>query len=173
VFEVGAAAAAKSPPPCTIGIAFQPSAGEFTMQARCLCKAVLVTAPDTHEVHVCHCSMCRRWGEGPAFTLHGGTAVQTSGPVTRYASSPWAERAFCSSCGTHLFYRLLASNEHFLSAGLFQDAQGLTGTADLYRRKARLLRAGQRHPDPDRGRGASPLQRFMTGFRSGHCAERG
>ncbi|BCX53412.1 MULTISPECIES: GFA family protein [Comamonas] len=102
------------------------------MQARCLCKAVLVTAPDTHEVHVCHCSMCRRWGEGPAFTLHGGTAVQTSGPVTRYASSPWAERAFCSSCGTHLFYRLLASNEHFLSAGLFQDAQGLTLAQQIY-----------------------------------------
>lgn len=102
------------------------------MQARCLCKAVLVTAPDTHEVHVCHCSMCRRWGEGPAFTLHAGTAVQTSGPVTRYASSPWAERVFCSSCGTHLFYRLLASNEHFLSAGLFQDAQGLKLAQQIY-----------------------------------------
>ncbi|EHN64033.1 glutathione-dependent formaldehyde-activating [Comamonas testosteroni ATCC 11996] len=76
--------------------------------------------------------MCRRWGEGPAFTLHGGTAVQTSGPVTRYASSPWAERAFCSSCGTHLFYRLLANNEHFLSAGLFQDAQGLTLAQQIY-----------------------------------------
>lgn len=71
-------------------------------------------------------------GRGPAFTLHGGTAVQTSGPVTRYASSPWAERAFCSSCGTHLFYRLLANNEHFLSAGLFQDAQGLTLAQQIY-----------------------------------------
>lgn len=39
---------------------------------------------------------------------------------------------FCSSCGTHLFYRLLASNEHFLSAGLFQDAQGLKLAQQIY-----------------------------------------
>ena len=71
------------------------------MQAQCLCGAVHVTAPTTTDVHVCHCSMCRRWSEGPAFTVHGGTEVEVSGPVTRYASSDWAERAFCSRCGTH------------------------------------------------------------------------
>jgi hypothetical protein len=76
--------------------------------------------------------MCRRWGEGPAFTLHGGTEVELTGPVTRYASSPWAERAFCSHCGTHLFYRLLATNEHFLSAGLFQDEDGMRLASQIF-----------------------------------------
>ena len=102
------------------------------MQAQCLCGAVHVTAPTTTDVHVCHCSMCRRWSEGPAFTVHGGTEVEVSGPDTRYASSDWAERAFCSRCGTHLFYRLLASNEHFLSAGLFQDEPGMQLVQQIY-----------------------------------------
>jgi hypothetical protein len=38
-----------------------------------------------------------------------------------YPSSEWAERAFCGECGTHIFYRLLHSNEYFLPAGLFQE----------------------------------------------------
>jgi hypothetical protein len=76
--------------------------------------------------------MCRRWSEGPAFTVHGGTEVELTGPVTRYASSPWAERAFCSHCGTHLFYRLLATNEHFLSAGLFQDEDGMHLSSQIF-----------------------------------------
>ena len=38
-----------------------------------------------------------------------------------YKSSEWAERAFCGECGTHIFYRLLATNEYFVPAGLFQD----------------------------------------------------
>lgn len=102
------------------------------MQAQCLCGAVHVTAPTVQDVHVCHCSMCRRWSEGPAFTVHGGTEVELTGPVTRYASSPWAERAFCSHCGTHLFYRLLATNEHFLSAGLFQDEDGMHLSSQIF-----------------------------------------
>jgi len=39
--------------------------------------------------------------------------------VSRYDSSEWAERAFCSACGTHLFYRLKQTDQHMLSAGLF------------------------------------------------------
>jgi hypothetical protein len=35
--------------------------------------------------------------------------------------SAWAERAFCSQCGTHLYYRLIPANEYILSVGLFQD----------------------------------------------------
>lgn len=102
------------------------------MQAQCLCGAVHVTAPTVHDVHACHCSMCLRWNGGPGFSLPAGTEVDVSGPVTRYASSDWAERAFCSRCGTHLFYRLLANNAHYLAAGLFQDEDGLRLTQQIY-----------------------------------------
>ncbi|MEG0922678.1 MAG: GFA family protein [Comamonas sp.] len=102
------------------------------MQAQCLCGAVHVTAPTVRDVHVCHCSMCLRWNGGPGFSLAGGTEVEATGPITRYASSDWAERVFCNRCGTHLFYRLLATNEHFLAAGLFQDEDGLQLTQQIY-----------------------------------------
>jgi len=39
--------------------------------------------------------------------------------VARYPSSEWAERGFCSRCGSHLFIRVLATGRLILPAGLF------------------------------------------------------
>ncbi|PCF95770.1 GFA family protein [Vreelandella nigrificans] len=92
------------------------------MKGTCLCGSIQVTAPDHEHVSICHCSLCRRWSGGPMFAVHCGDPVQFSGaePVA-YRSSEWAERGFCATCGTHLFYHLLPSNEYILPAGLFQD----------------------------------------------------
>lgn len=58
------------------------------------------------------------------FAVHCGADVQFSGAEPKaYRSSEWAERGFCSRCGTHLFYHLLPSNEYILPAGLFQDQE--------------------------------------------------
>jgi hypothetical protein len=48
--------------------------------------------------------------------------VQFSGQehIAVYASSEWAERAFCKHCGTHLFYKLHATGEYFVPAGVFE-----------------------------------------------------
>ena len=53
-----------------------------------------------------------------------GTDVQITGSevVGVFASSRWAERAFCTQCGTHLFYRFTASQIHEVSVGLFANA---------------------------------------------------
>jgi hypothetical protein len=93
------------------------------MQGRCLCGAVTIEAPDNVAMNACHCGMCRRWGGGPYFSIHGGPDVAISGAenLSAYRSSEWAERAFCKVCGTHLFYRYLPGNDHELSVGLFQD----------------------------------------------------
>ena len=68
--------------------------------------------------------MCRRWGGGPLLAVNCGSDVQIDGSeaVTVFDSSPWAERGFCSRCGTHLFYRLKESREHQVPVGLFGDA---------------------------------------------------
>lgn len=94
------------------------------MLGRCLCAAVTITAPDTREVHACHCSLCRRWGGGPLLSLHAGRDVRFDGlaHVTAYASSDWADRLFCSRCGTHLAWRMKDSGEYALPAGLFDGA---------------------------------------------------
>ncbi|MDY6983113.1 MAG: GFA family protein, partial [Pseudomonadota bacterium] len=77
------------------------------MKGSCLCGAVTITAPDLSEIAACHCGMCRRWGGGPFMTLHAGQDVKVEGDVKTYRSSDWAERAFCGTCGTHLYYHLL------------------------------------------------------------------
>lgn len=57
------------------------------------------------------------------FAVHCGPGVAFSGqhPPTTYRSSEWAERGFCPTCGTHLFYHLLPSDEYILPAGLFHE----------------------------------------------------
>lgn len=92
------------------------------MKGTCLCGAIEVIAPDHGDVGLCHCAMCRRWSGGPMFAVHCGEGVQFLGATpTAYRSSDWAERGFCTTCGTHLFYHLLPSDEYILPAGLFQD----------------------------------------------------
>lgn len=94
------------------------------MKGRCLCGSIEVEAANHRELGLCHCSMCRRWSGGPMFAVHCGSDVVFKGASpSRYQSSDWAERGFCASCGTHLFYRLLANNEYALPAGLFQDQE--------------------------------------------------
>ncbi len=49
---------------------------------------------------------------GDAVTIEGSDSVRV------YDSSAWAERGFCSACGTHLFYRLKEQQTYHISAGL-------------------------------------------------------
>ncbi|MBO8132712.1 GFA family protein [Dickeya fangzhongdai] len=98
-----------------------------TSQGRCLCGAVTITVPEscTHDVYVCHCGMCQKWGGGPLMAIESQYDVVIEGKehIGFYRSSDWAERAFCRTCGTHLFYRLLEPEIYSLSAGLFSDGQ--------------------------------------------------
>ena len=69
--------------------------------------------------------MCRRWGGGPLLAVDCGTAVKIAGDahVGVFDSSQWAERGFCTRCGTHVFYRLKQSGQYLVPAGLLDDAQ--------------------------------------------------
>lgn len=42
--------------------------------------------------------------------------------ISIYESSQWAERGFCRQCGTHLFYRLKATQTHSIPVGLFDPS---------------------------------------------------
>ncbi len=104
------------------------------MQGSCLCGAVTIETPDNTAMNACHCGMCRRWGSGPYFCIHGGADVQISGAhnISAFRSSEWAERAFCKVCGTHLFYRYLPTNDHELSVGLFQNGREFQFMAQIF-----------------------------------------
>ena len=45
--------------------------------------------------------------------------------VSRYQSSKWAERAFCSKCGSSLWYKFLPTGARTFLAGLFDLPDGL------------------------------------------------
>lgn len=93
------------------------------MEGNCLCGAITVKTPDKTTIDACHCGMCRRWGGSPALGVPCGSDVEIDGfdKLKFYKSSEWAQRAFCGECGTHIFYKLLATNEYFVPAGLFQN----------------------------------------------------
>lgn len=98
------------------------------MSGRCLCGAITVEAASAPlSVGACHCKMCRRWGGGPGMELHCGPDVRYSDPakISVFASSEWAERGFCSQCGSHLFYRLKESGDYLVPVGLFDDDDAL------------------------------------------------
>ncbi|PAU81789.1 aldehyde-activating protein [Halovibrio salipaludis] len=104
------------------------------MHGKCLCGSIQVTAPDQDEISVCHCTMCRRWGGAPMFAVHCGPEVQFSGSATpsTYRSSEWAERGFCPSCGTHLYFHYLPQDDYVLAAGLFQDPEDFRITGQIF-----------------------------------------
>lgn len=96
------------------------------MEGRCLCGAVTLTTAASACVDACHCATCRRWSGGPLLAIQCAQ-VDISGRdhVGVFRSSDWAERGFCKTCGTHLFYRLIAADSYALPAGLFQDQPDL------------------------------------------------
>ncbi|WP_227271201.1 GFA family protein [Roseobacter weihaiensis] len=106
------------------------------MNGQCLCGAVTVTFV-AHNDHLgaCHCDMCRRWTGSALLEIDAAPGSLTyEGPVKNYASSEWAERAWCDICGTTLWYHLTVPGKDFygVSAGLVDNAGGLSLEKEIY-----------------------------------------
>lgn len=98
------------------------------LEGRCLCGRVAIRVEGAHvpAPGACHCRMCQRWSGGLFLCFEAAAeAVTIMGEVARYASSGFAERAFCPSCGSHLWMRNTedADAVYDLMPGLF-DAAG-------------------------------------------------
>lgn len=106
----------------------------MTATGKCLCGAVRFQAEevDTH-LHSCHCSMCRGWSGGPLLAASVASVVfEGEEKIKRYASSEWAERGFCSDCGTSLFYRLKEADQYILCMGSFDDQSVFELVGEIY-----------------------------------------
>ncbi len=89
----------------------------------CLCGAIEIEASEvSSNIGACHCAMCRKWTGGPllAVDCQDKVSFTNSEMISVYGSSDWAERGFCSKCGTHLFYRLKQANQYIMPVGLFE-----------------------------------------------------
>ena len=110
-------------------------ASEQQQSGGCLCGAVRFTAtPADNEVGTCHCSMCRRWTAGPFMVRDCGTTlkVEDETKIGAYRSSEWAERGFCATCGSTLWYGTVADGARHPAAGLFDDLHGAQMKIEFY-----------------------------------------
>ena len=97
-------------------------------QGGCLCKAVSfeVDVPED-KIHACHCGLCAKWSGGPALAVGCSDFEITAGEdkVKWFKSSEWAERGFCSECGTSLLFRTLDGSYKGVMAGTLEDGSDL------------------------------------------------
>ncbi|CDG21682.1 Glutathione-dependent formaldehyde-activating, GFA [Xenorhabdus poinarii G6] len=104
-------------------------------QGRCLCGAVgFITSQSIEEINVCHCKTCQKWGGGPFLAVDCQDDLKIEGAefISTYASSEWAERAFCKKCGTHLFYHLHHPSTYYLPIALFDHNQKSKLSRQIY-----------------------------------------
>jgi len=97
---------------------------KYQLTGKCLCGVIKAMAGSaSSQLDACHCNMCRNWGGAPYFAIDCGSDVTFEGAehIKCYDSSAWAERGFCTKCGTHLFYRLKEQNQYMMPAGLFSN----------------------------------------------------
>ena len=111
-----------------------------TSTGGCLCGKVrfeLADAPT--EYGACHCSICRKIGGGVEMGVivePGGITWTAKAHVKTYSSSTWAERGFCDTCGSSLFWRLTAPGPMTglisLSVGALDSMDGLKFAREVY-----------------------------------------
>ena len=93
------------------------------MKARCLCGATQFEVQlRNHEVAACHCSMCRRQTSGPLMAIDiEEIHFVDQQYLSVFNSSEWAERGFCSVCGTFIFWR--TKDHSFANINVFTLAE--------------------------------------------------
>jgi hypothetical protein len=107
------------------------------LNGSCLCGAVSLAVDGDYvaAVGACHCSMCQRSaGVMWAAFMADADAVTVTGEVTRYASTPFAERAFCPVCGSNLWLRNTddPAAEYELMPALFPEAADFPLISEIY-----------------------------------------
>lgn len=101
----GDAVAGAAPQPAV----FMSGAKSAPVTGGCLCGDIRyrITEPPKDTV-ICHCRMCQR-SSGSAFTIGSVFATQavafSKGAPSYFKSSPFAERGFCSRCGSSIVFR--------------------------------------------------------------------
>lgn len=79
-------------------------------------------------LRACHCDMCRQHTSSMFMSLAVDEgSLSFEGPLKTYRSSEWAERGFCETCGSTLFYGTVGDGNRHPAAGLFPNG----GDAEL------------------------------------------
>jgi len=99
----------------------------------CLCGAVRYSVSADHrEGYYCHCRMCQLAFGSTRAAFLGVRKDQVqwlTHPPATFASSKFARRGFCSTCGTPLTFEYLDSEHMDLSVGSLDDPGALKPTS--------------------------------------------
>lgn len=106
------------------------------MNGSCLCGRVTyrITGP-LRTVIACHCNQCRKTsGHFVAASQAAKESIEVSGKeyLTWYRSSETAQRAFCSICGSQMFWEPDGKNVVSIMAGTLDGPTGLTIAQHIY-----------------------------------------
>ena len=109
------------------------------LRGSCLCAAVRYeVSGQVHDVHHCHCSMCRK-AHGTAFstfarlTLADFHVAAGKEHIRAYRSSPMIERTFCDTCGARLTIRFDGMpNTIWVSVGTLEDDPGVRADSHMF-----------------------------------------
>lgn len=103
-----------------------------------MCGEVRYTAELQDDgLGACHCGMCRKWTGGPLVSIGAASVTwEEDASLRTFPSSQWAERGFCATCGSSLFYRLTMTGpmqgHTILAAGSLDDLSGLALDHEVY-----------------------------------------
>ena len=92
----------------------------------CNCGAVTFSVKNVIRASACHCTQCRKqsghhWASG----LVADEDLETNGEVRWYASSDFAHRGFCPTCGSFLFWKMDSEPKISFSMGLIDGPSGI------------------------------------------------
>lgn len=100
------------------------------LKGRCLCGAVAFAIGGPRATPVaCHCTMCRRQSGHYWVSTNVAEAdlsIEGSDRLVWYRSSDIAERGFCGTCGSALFWRRPGSGRVAVAMGSLETPTGLT-----------------------------------------------
>lgn len=102
----------------------------------CMCGSVYFeVSGELRDIVCCHCKECRKQTghimAATATKLSSLHLLKTDG-LKWYRSSDRARRAFCSNCGSTLFWRRDGADQIAIAAGALHDTTGLKIIAHVF-----------------------------------------
>ena len=99
-----------------------------------MCGAVAYRAKVSGRFAACYCKMCQRWSAGTFMGVHTTEFEITQGEdaLTVFDSSSWASRAFCSVCGSNIYYFAEKFGGKSVALGSFDDTTGLAVSVQYF-----------------------------------------
>lgn len=112
----------------------------MSLSGKCACGAVSYKiSAQKSGFEACHCSTCRHWSGGVFLGVQVAPdeiSFEGTDNLSIYKSSEWAERAFCSKCGSSMFFRVTApgpySGAYHLGAGTLDNYGDLALSGQIY-----------------------------------------